>query len=79
MCQKIWLKDLSIYTIIIKMQFEKKDLLTFAEIKIMITSIFPNEKSEIIHNKLINYCFISDKGILYALQKNITYLKISDI
>jgi len=45
----------------------------------MITSIFPNEKSKLIHNKLSNYCFINDKGILYALQKNITYLKITDI
>jgi hypothetical protein len=49
------------------------------EIKTMITSIFPNEKAKIIYSKLINYCFINDSGVLFALQKNITYLKSTDI
>ena len=61
------------------MEFENKDLLTMQEIKIMISSIFPNDKADIVCTKLRNYCFIDDQGTLFALQKNITYIKTKDI
>lgn len=61
------------------MEFEKKDLLNMGEIRLLITSDFPNEQAKIITSKLINYCFIHSDRNIYALQPNITYSKTDHI
>jgi hypothetical protein len=55
------------------MKFETKDLLNEVELEIMITSIFTDDKSELIASKISKYIF-SYKKCLYRLQTNNTYL-----
>jgi hypothetical protein len=64
------------------MEFQKQDLLNMKEIRLLIESIFPNEISTTIKNKLTKYCFIKSNGYMYTLQDNISYietLKTDDI
>ena len=53
---------------------EGKNLLSKDEIEILITSIFPNEKAQIIATKL-EICSFIHNNELYMLQKNLTYTR----
>ena len=57
---------------------EGKNLLSKDEIEIIITSIFPNEKAQIIATKLELSSFIHNNE-LYMLQENLTYTRESQI
>ncbi len=58
------------------MEFINESLLNYDDMKIMISSIFPNQKAEIIHKNISDVMFINKKdGNLYVLKKNIVYEK----
>lgn len=56
-------------------QFSQDDLLTADELELIITSIFNEDKAELIARKVPNHFFIHKKS-LYRLQSNDTYLKM---
>ena len=54
------------------MEFKKEELLNFKQIRVLLKSNDPNERSHVIVNILKNYIFIV-KEHFYLLEKNIIY------
>ena len=59
-------------------KFNTEDLLTYANIETLITSEFPNERAEIICNKLKVYLFNLDNQLYIFNKELVIYKKIQE-
>jgi hypothetical protein len=60
------------------MEFKKENFLNNDQLEQLITSVFTNERAEIISSKLKDFILINGK-FLYILQNNITYIQNDNI